>query len=393
MDTETVKDLQKKYLIGTYSPSLILVKGRDFTLWDSNGKEYLDFTSGISVCNLGHCHPGISAALQKQSTRLVHVSNVFMNENQPELASIISKKSFGGQLFFANSGAEANEGMIKFARKWGSSKGKYEVVYMTRSFHGRSLATLSATDKPTFREGFGPSVDGFIRTPFNDTQALERVISEKTVAIMLEPIQGEGGVRPATRDFIMKARELCDKHNLLLLFDEIQCGMGRTGRYFAYQHYQIEPDAMSMAKALGNGYPIGAFEIQRKWAEVLGKGSHASTFGGSPLACAAAIAVFDIIEKEDILFNCRKIGEFLKEELIRLTSKYDLIKEIRGKGLMLGLELNQPAEPIIQKSAASGLLILSAGENVIRLLPPLTIGESEVNKAVRILDCVLRETV
>ena len=389
MNTEKTIALQQNYLIGTYSPELVLVKGKGCYVWDSEGKEYLDFTSGISVCNLGHCPPEISAAIQQQSTRLVHVSNLFMNEKQPELASIISKKSFDGQVFFANSGAEANEGMIKFARKRGSPKGKYEIVYMTNSFHGRTLATLSATDKPKLREGFDPAVEGFVCAPFNDLAALEKVISEKTVAVIMEPVQGEGGVRPATQEFITGVRELCDKYDLLLLLDEVQCGIGRTGHYFAHQYYHVEPDAISLAKALGNGFPIGAFEIHRKWSHILGKGSHASTFGGSPLACAAAIAVFDFMDSKAILSNCVQMGEYLKKGLTKIAAKYNSIKEVRGIGLMLGMELSQPVDPIIKRAAQSGLLILSAGEKVIRLLPPLTISHPEIQKGLSILENVI----
>ena len=389
MNTKTITELQKKYLIGTYSPEIALVKGQGSTLWDADGKEYLDFTSGISVCNLGHCHPGVADAIQRQATTLVHVSNLFMNENQPKLASMISEKSFGGQLFFANSGAEANEGMIKFARKWGNPRGKHEIIYMSNSFHGRSLATLAATDKPKFRSGFGPDVAGFVRVPFNDLEALEDAITDTTAAILLEPVQGEGGVRPATQDFISLTRGLCDKYELLLLFDEVQCGMGRTGQYFAYQVYNVEPDAMSLAKALGNGFPIGAFEIQRKWADVLSKGAHASTFGGSPLACAAAMAVLEIMEKEAILSNCRRMGDYLKGELLTLAANCDSIKDVRGIGLIIGIEMNQPVEPLVKKAEEQGLLILSAGEKVIRLLPPLNITQSEVEKGLAILKTII----
>ena len=389
MNTKAIIDLQKKYLIDTYSPEIVLVKGQGTRLWDSEGNEYLDFTSGISVCNLGHCHAAVAEAIQIQSTQLVHVSNLFMNEHQPKLASMISEKSFGGQVFFANSGAEANEGMIKFARKWGHTRGKNEIIYMNNSFHGRSLATLAATDKPKFRAGFGPNVEGFTRVQFNDLEALEDAITDKTVAILLEPIQGEGGVHPATLDFISLARGLCDKYELLLLFDEVQSGMGRTGEYFAYQTYGIEPDAMSLAKALGNGFPIGAFEIQRKWAEILGKGSHASTFGGSPLACAAAIRVLEIFENEDILSNCRKIGDYLKQELIGLSSNCHSIQDVRGMGLILGIEFDRPVESLLKAAAQHGLLILSAGENVIRLLPPLTITRSEIEKGLSILKKII----
>ncbi len=389
MKTEQINELQEKYLIGTYSPDIALVKGQGCYVWDTAGKKYLDFTSGISVCNLGHCHPVVTEAIQRQAAKLVHVSNLYMNEIQPQLAEKISTKSFGGKLFFANSGAEANEGMIKFARKWGSDKGKHEIVYMNRSFHGRTLATLAATDKPKFREGFNPHMGGFVHVPFNDIRKLEQTIQDRTVAILLEPIQGEGGVYPAEQGYLDDVRNLCDEKNILLLFDEVQCGMGRTGHYFAYQYYNVEPDAMSMAKALGNGFPIGAFEVKEKWAKVLAKGSHASTFGGTPLACSAALAVFDVMEKEDILFNCQKMGQYLEGKLVSLVKKCSSIKELRTIGLMIGIEFDGAVDAIVKEAAQSGLLILSAGENVVRLLPPLVVTQTEIDQGMNIFEKIL----
>jgi len=303
MNSKEILELQQKYLIGTYSAETVLSRGQGCYVWDNSGRKYLDFTSGISVNNLGHCHPKISEAIQNQAKTLVHVSNLFVNENQAKLAACISNKSFGGRLFFANSGAEANEGMIKFARKWGFPKGKHEIIYFSNSFHGRTLATLAATDKPNYREGFSPHIEGFVRASFNDSASVKKALTENTAAILLEPIQGEGGIRPADNTFLSEIKEICSKNEILLLFDEVQCGMGRTGHYFAYQHYNIEPDAMSLAKALGNGFPIGAFEIQRKWEHVLPTSSHASTFGGSPLACSAALAVFDCFHGIICYFN------------------------------------------------------------------------------------------
>ncbi len=389
MKTEQIAKLQNEYLIGTYSPELALVKGQGCYVWDASDKKYLDFTSGISVCNLGHCHPAVTEAIQRQAAKLVHVSNLYMNEMQPQLAQKISTKSFGGKLFFANSGAEANEGMIKFARKWGCDKGKHEIVYMNRSFHGRTLGTLAATDKPKFKEGFSPHLDGFVHVPFNDIQKLEQTIHDATVAILLEPIQGEGGVYPAEHDYLHQVKNLCDEKNILLLFDEVQCGIGRTGHHFAYQYYGVEPDAMSMAKALGNGFPIGAFEVKEKWANVLTKGSHASTFGGTPLACAAALAVFDVIEKEDILFNCQKMGQYLEGKLLTLAKKCSKIKEIRTIGLMTGIEFDGPVDIIVKKACQSGLLILSAGETVVRLLPPLVVTQTEIDQAMDIFEKIV----
>ena len=389
MNTEEISTLQNKYLIAAYAPEIALIKGQGCYVWDASGKKYLDFTSGISVCNLGHCHPVVTDAIQRQAATLVHVSNLYMNEIQPRLAEKIAGNSFGGKLFFANSGAEANEGMIKFARRWGSDKGKSEIVCMNQSFHGRTLATLAATDKPKFREGFSPHLDGFVYAPFNDIERLEQVVHDKTAAILLEPIQGEGGIYPADQGYLNDVRNLCDEKNILLLFDEIQCGMGRTGHYFAHQHFNVEPDAMSVAKALGNGFPIGAFEIREKWADVLTKGTHASTFGGTPLACSAALAVFDVIEKEDILFNCQKMSRYLEGKLATLAKKCSKIKELRTIGLMIGIECDGAVDTIIKEASQSGLLILSAGESVIRLLPPLVVTQTEIDAAIEVLEKIL----
>ncbi len=391
MDPEKLKELQNRFLVPTYAPELSFQYGKGIHLWDASGRRYLDFTAGIGVCNLGHCHPVVTEAIQKQAATLVHVSNLYMNEKQPQLAEVIAGRTFSGRLFFANSGAEANEGMIKFARRWGSTRGKYEVICMNNSFHGRTLATLAATDKPKFREGFEPHMDGFKFVPFNDAQALEDAVTDKTAAILLEPIQGEGGVHPATNEFITRARQVCNAKQLLLLFDEVQCGIGRTGYYLAYQHYGVTPDAVSMAKGLGNGFPIGAFEVDSKWGDVLGQGSHASTFGGTPLACSAALAVFEVIEQEGILSNCQKMGAHLKAGLVQLSRKHTCIRDIRGRGLMIGVEFDCPVLEFVKKSAAAALLILSAGENVIRLLPPLTVTARDIDEALKILDDVIEE--
>jgi acetylornithine/succinyldiaminopimelate/putrescine aminotransferase len=257
-DKNTLMSLQGNYVLGTYAPDLMLVKGDGARVWDIDGKEYLDFAAGISVCNLGHCHPKVTAAIREQAGKLVHVSNLYYNENQPQLAARIAETSFGGRVFFANSGAEANEGLIKFARRWGSDSGRYEIICMNDSFHGRTLATLAATGRAKYRKGFAPDMEGFVFADFNDLESVRAKIGPKTVAVLCEPIQGEGGILPATAEFLEGLRQLCDEQDLLLLFDEVQCGMGRTGHMFAYQSYGVVPDGMSMAKALGNGFPIGA---------------------------------------------------------------------------------------------------------------------------------------
>ncbi len=389
MNKTDVMAFQQEYVLGTYAPSVLITKGQGSYVWDADGKKYLDFTTGISVCNLGHCHPAVTEAIQRQAATLVHTSNLYMNEWQPQLAALIAKNSLNGRLFFANSGAEANEGMIKFARMWGNAKGKNEIICMEGSFHGRTLATLAATARPKYREGFQPDMAGFSFVPFNDLNALKAAVTEKTAAILLEPIQGEGGITPASQEFIAGARQLCDQHDMLLLFDEVQCGIGRTGRLFAYQQYGVEPDAMSMAKALGNGYPIGAFQVQRKHESVLPVGKHASTFGGTPLACAAAHAVISTILQEDLLLNCQKMGEHFKGALIQMASNYSFIKEVRGMGLMIGVELDRPVADAVRAAAQQGLLILNAGENVLRFLPPLNLNQSDLDQAIKIIDNIL----
>ena len=392
MNASKILQLQDEYILGTYAPNLLLVKGQGAHVWDADGRRYLDFGCGISVCNLGHCHPVVTGAIQRQAATLVHVSNLYYNEVQPQLAAAISRHSFGGRVFFANSGAEANEGIIKFARKWGNAKGRNRIVCMEHSFHGRTMGTLAATDKAAARAGFEPEMAGFDFVPFNDIEALEKAIGEQTCAVLLEPVQGESGVQPASRDYLAAVRQLCDQQGVLLLFDEVQTGIGRTGHYFAHQHYEVTPDAMSMAKALGNGIPIGAFEIGRKWEDVLGPGSHASTFGGNPLACAAGLAVFQVIEDEDLIFNCRKMGEHLKGALLRLAKKHAGIKQVRGLGLMLGVQVEGEPGPVVARAAENGLLLLPAGDNVVRLYPPLNVTSDELDAGVEILDRTLGET-
>jgi predicted acetylornithine/succinylornithine family transaminase len=392
-DKNTLMDLQETYVMGTYAPDLMLVKGEGAWVWDIDGKKYLDFASGISVCNLGHCHPRVTAAIQEQAGKLVHVSNLYYNENQPQLAALIAKSSFGGRVFFANSGAEANEGMIKFARKWGYESGRHEIVCMNDSFHGRTLATLAATGRAKYRKGFAPDMQGFVFADFNDLESVKAAIGPKTVAILCEPVQGEGGVLPADPAFLKGLRALCDERNLLLLFDEVQCGMGRTGHMFAHQAYGIEPDVMSMAKALGNGFPLGAFEVQAKYEGVLVPGTHASTFGGTPLACAAGIAVFEAFAEEKILDNVKTVGEYLRTSLAAFCDKYDAVKSVRGAGLMIGIVIEADLAPVLAKAKAAGLLALTAGENVLRLLPPLTITTEQADEAVRILDSALAESL
>lgn len=387
----TTSELQKKYLLPTYSPELLFVKGEGSWLWDEKGNKYLDFASGIAVCSLGHCHTAVTAAVAEQAGKLVHVSNLYMNEQQPILAEKLIKHCFPGLVFFANSGAEANEGMIKFARKQGGEKGKTDIITMAGSFHGRTLATLAATGQTKYRKGFDPEMPGFSHVPFNDIKTLTDAVTDKTCAIMIEPVQGEGGVVPAEKEFLQAARKLCDEKGILLLFDEVQCGMGRTGTFFGWQQYGVEPDAVSLAKALGNGFPIGAFIVKEKYREVLGVGTHASTFGGTPLACAAAGAVIDTIDKENILEMCSENSKYIFAKLNSFKEKFNSVTDVRGAGLMLGIVLDSPAAGVKKITEANGLLTLTAGENVLRLLPPLNVTKDEIDSALKIIEEALEQ--
>ena len=383
---EQTSALQAEYVMPTYAPNLLLVKGEGSYVWDDEGTKYLDFASGISVCNLGHCHPKVTKAIQDQAAKLVHISNLYMNENQPKLAEKLVKHGFDGVAFFANSGAEANEGMIKFARKWGADKGMTEIVAMNASFHGRTLAALAATGRSQYRVGFSPDMPGFSFADYNDIDSLKDVITDRTAAVMMEPIQGEGGVLPANAEYLKQVRALCDEKGILLLFDEVQCGIGRTGTFFAYEAYGVEPDAVSLAKAIANGFPMGAFIVKRKYEKTLTVGMHASTFGGTPLASAAACAVIDAIDEENILDNCREMGDYIIGKFSEFVGKYECVKEVRGRGLMIGIVLNQPAGVLIAPLKEAGLLVLTAGENVLRILPPLNISQNQADTAITLIE-------
>ena len=391
MDYQKIKECQEEYVLGTYAPKTLLVKGEGSYVWDDAGKKYLDLSTGISVCNLGHSHPKVAEAISEQAKTLLHVSNLFMNCNQPLLAEKISKASFNGKVFFSNSGAESNEGLIKFARKWGSDKGRHDIICMEDSFHGRTLATLAATGRSKYRVGFAPDLQGFSHVKFGDLEAVKAQITDTTAAIMLECVLGEGGVLPAKKEFIQGLRQLCDENGILLMLDEVQTGIGRTGTMFAYQHYGIEPDAMSMAKALGNGMPMGAFTLQRQYEGILVPGTHATTFGGTPLACAAALAVFDIFEEENVLENVKARSLQFEAAIHHFKVKYDFVSDSRILGLMIGIDVTIPTGDVLAKAAEKGLIILTAGEQTVRLLPALNITEEQVADAIAILDEVFTE--
>lgn len=388
---EEIIELYSKYVMPTYSQNLVLVKGRGTKVWDADGKVYLDFLAGISVLNVGHSHPKIVNAIQEQVAVLTHISNLYFNENQAMLAQRLSELSLHGKCFFCNSGAEANEGMIKLARLWGNKKGKYEVICMKNSFHGRTLATAAATGQSKVQKGFEPMPEGFRHADFNDIESVAALVNDKTVAVLLEAVQGEGGIIPAREDFMKAVHGLCDEKELLMLCDEVQCGMGRTGSWFGFQAYDVEPDAFSLAKALGSGYPIGAIVSGPKLADIFQPGNHASTFGGTPLACAAALATLDVIEEEGLIDRARQAGSELQRALSAFVEKYEHVREVRGMGLMLGMELDKPAKPLVAMMVEMGLLTLATAENVVRFLPPLNVKDNEIEEALEIVDSCLAE--
>ncbi|MCA1809002.1 MAG: aspartate aminotransferase family protein [Lentisphaerae bacterium] len=391
-NTNNTFDLFDHYVVPSYTRNrVVFVKGKGAKLWDSTGKVYLDFLAGISVANTGHCHPLVSEAIAGQAARLIHVSNLYYNENQGRLAKALSDLALHGKCFFCNSGAEANEALIKLARLWGSSRGRYEVITMQNSFHGRTIATLTATGQTKVQDGFAPLPEGFKHAEFNNLESVRAAISEQTAAVLVEAVQGEGGVIPATREFMQGLREMCSEKGILLLCDEVQCGMGRTGNWFGFQAYGIEPDACSMAKALGSGYPIGAILTNRDLADVFQPGHHASTFGGSPLACAAALATIQVIQDERLLQNAVAMGKRLKDGLQALVDKYAHLTDVRGTGLMLGLVLDQTAKDLEQRLMDMGLITLATAGNVIRMLPPLNVRESEIDEALDMIDDVCEE--
>jgi len=388
MDTAEIAGLQKEYLMSTYAPGLALVEGAGTSVWDAEGNEYLDFVSGIAVTNIGHCHPKMIHAIQDQVESLVHVSNLYYNEKQPLLAKALAGHSglAGAKCFFCNSGAEANEGLIKLARLWGSEHGKYEIITMRQSFHGRTLATLTATGQEKVQTGFHPLPGGFAYANFNDIQSVEDAITSKTAAVLVEALQGEGGVIPAEQEFLSDLRNLCDERGILLLCDEVQCGMGRTGKWFGFQNYDVVPDAFSLAKGLGNGFPIGAIVAGEKLADVFQPGHHATTFGGTPLACAAALSVIEVVEEEELLANTMMMGAYFVEGLCGIAMKHKKwIAGVRGLGLLLGVVLDVPAAPLQKKLQEKGMLALATAGNVLRLLPPLNVRQEEIDQALALI--------
>jgi len=389
MDFEDYIKKDSQYHIHTYGRLPVLfVKGKGNYLQDINGKSYLDFLSGIGVTSVGHCHPAVIDAIKSQVEQLIHVSNLFYVVPQIELAEKLVNLSFGDKCFFANSGAEANEGAVKLVRKYSKtflSGDKYEIITAFRSFHGRTMKMLAATGQPEKQKPFEPIPIGFKHIPLNDLNALREAITERTCAVMLEPIQGEGGVYPCNFKYLQDVRRICDEKGLLLILDEVQTGVGRTGKMFAYEHFDIEPDIISLAKGLGGGLPIGAFIAKDKIAKAFEPGDHGSTFGGGPVVCAAALAVIKTIEEEGLIENSAKMGSLIEEKLNELSKNSSIIKEIRGKGLMIGIELKREiAKEVVSKCLSEGLIINNIGKKIIRFLPPLCVAEDDIDKAMKI---------
>jgi predicted acetylornithine/succinylornithine family transaminase len=393
MKEKKIMALADENIMNTYRRvPIALVKGEGARLWDANGKEYIDFVAGIAVCNLGHSHPNVVKAIKKQAKNLMHVSNLYYTRPQGEVASILTKHSFADKVFFCNSGAEANEAAIKLARKYAHEnlgEDKFELITMKDSFHGRTMATITATGQEKFQFGFTPLLDGFKYVPFNDPAALEDAITPKTCGIMLEPIQGEGGVIIPDDRYLAKVRDICDRHRILMIVDEVQTGIGRTGKLFAYEYSGIKPDIMTLAKALGNGFPVGAMLATDEIARAFGPGNHASTFGGNLLAMAAAKATLETILDEGVLENCRKTGEYFLSRLQALKEKHAIITGVRGRGLMLACPLAVEGADIVKKCQEKGLLINCTGGKTLRFVPPLIITEKDVDLAVAILDEVM----
>ncbi|OED34982.1 acetylornithine aminotransferase [PVC group bacterium (ex Bugula neritina AB1)] len=381
-----LKPIFDKFVLPTYNRLPIqFVKGKGVRLWDDKGASYLDFFSGWAVSNLGHCHPHIVKTIQDQVENLIHVPNIFYNETQGILAQKIAENSWGGKTFFCNSGAEANEAAIKLARK--RTEDKYECISLLKSFHGRTFGAMSMTGQAHYKENFKPLPNGFLHCEPNNIEQLKSLVTNKTAAIFLECIQGEGGINILDKDFIQEARNLCYANNALLVFDEVQTGMGRTGKMFSYEHHGIEPDMMTLAKALGGGVAIGALVVKSELDSVLTPGTHASTFGGNPLACSAGIAVFEVMEKDNILDHVQKMHTYIIEKLKIFKEKYDLISDVRGLGLMIGIELKtDEGQNIFQKCCDRKLLINCTQKNVLRLMPALNIEKRDIDEALDILD-------
>ncbi len=387
--TETIMHTADRVMAATYKRfPIVLERGQGCTVWDTQGRRYTDFVAGIAVCNLGHAHPRIADALDRQARQLVHVSNLYYTIPQTELARLLVEQSFADRVFFGNSGAEANEAAIKLARKYFKDRGqpeRFRIICMEKSFHGRTMATLSATGQEKIRHGYDPVLEGFSFVAFNDVEALTAAIDEHTAAVMLEPIQGEGGIRCPHPDYLQQVRRICDQQGMLMILDEIQTGMGRTGKRFAHEHYGVTPDIMTLAKALANGLPIGAMLATESAAAAFGPGAHASTFGGTPLVTAAAVEVLNILEEECLIDRARRTGDYFKAALNRLKQQRRCVVAVRGQGLLLGIELDGPADDRVTALMKKGFLVNCVQGHTLRFVPPLIIEKDEIDA---LIDCL-----
>ena len=397
MPTEDLRREAERVLMPTYAPSPIsIVRGRGSRVYDLEGREYLDFVAGIAVNTLGHAHPDLVAAIQKQAQHLLHASNLYYTEPQVKLAKALVDHSFAKKVFFCNSGAEANEAAIKLSRRYAHQKhgpDRYEIITMLNSFHGRTMATLTATGQEKVQKGFEPLLPGFKYVPLNNMPELEKALSAKTAAVMLELVQGEGGVHVADRTYLKSLRELCRQHDVLLVFDEVQTGMGRTGTLFAYEQLGVHPDIMTLAKGLGGGVPIGACLATDEVAAAFSPGAHASTFGGNPLACAAALAVLRVLLEGRVLEQSRRMGDYLAKGLLDLKDRLHIVKDVRGLGLLQGMELTIEGKPVVDDCLARGLLINCTMERVLRFVPPLIITQHEIDRLLDTLSQILIKRV
>ncbi len=391
MNTQEIIEQFNQYVIGNYGrlPNVI-VKGQGSKIWDIEGREYLDMFPGWAVSGIGHCHPKVVEAIRRQAGELIHMDNTFYNVPQGQLAQMLSQRGFGGKCFFCNSGAEAVEAAIKLSRVH-TPKGKYKIITAIGGFHGRTLGALTATAQPKYHQGFLPLVPGFVYVPYNDIPALESAFDEEVAAVLVEPIQGEGGINVPDQEYLLKIRELCDANQALVIWDEVQSGMGRTGKWFAHQNFGVEPDIMTMAKALGGGVSIGGIMARPEVAKSLVPGTHASTFGGNPLVCAAAIATIEAIEEENLLENARVMGEYAQNKLRQLQGKYSCIDHVRGVGLMIGVQLTEPGAEIVKKCWARGMRINCTHDSVLRFMPAMNVHAEEIDQAVSILDSAMAE--
>ena len=395
MPTEELKNFAAKYLMQTYTRQPIsIVRGRGAKVYDMEGREYIDFVGGIAVNILGHGHPDLVQAIQRQAAQLIHVSNLYYTEPQVRLAQMLVDHSCADRVFFCNSGAEANEAAIKLARRYGHERhgaSRFEIITMKNSFHGRTMATLTATGQEKVQKGFEPLVPGFAYAPFNDFSAIESLVTDKTTAIMLEPIQGEGGVHVADQAYLKNLRELCTQKDILLIFDEVQTGMGRTGTLFAYEQLGVEPDIMTLAKGLGGGMPIGACLAKDAVAAVFTAGTHASTFGGNPLACAAGLAVCRILIEGRVLEQARRMGDYLAKGLADFKDRHRAVRDVRGLGLLQGLEVEIDAKAVVADCLTRGVLVNATSERVLRFVPPLIITQAEIDRVLEILSSIFNQ--